>query len=549
MTMASFNAVRAAVTSPASLSFLLFAGVTVLLTWLCPRRFRWIVLLTASLAFYACGDWWYLPFLCVTVLSSWGIALWIEARAARDEADLAARRDSLTKEERKAHKAKGKKRRFRILLLGLILNFGILCVLKYTDFVLETASDIGSLWGAAPIRPLDLILPLGISYYTFRSTAYMIDVYRGKAQAQRNPARYALFISFFPAIAQGPICRYNDLAPQLFSPRGANWADFSAGFVRLLLGFFKKLVVADTAMAAVRAIVADPETLGGAYALVLILVYSAVIYGDFTGGMDISLGLARMMGVTLTENFNRPFSSRDTEEYWNRWHITMGSYFTDYVFYPLSISKPMQKLTLWGRAHLGNGIGMRLPVYLATLLTWFLTGLWHGAAWNFIVWGLLNGVVILISRECKPLYARFHKRFPRLKDNAVYGGFCAVRTFLLMGAIRSLDCYRNVGVTFRAFGSIFRRWDTYADLFNGQVIDRLGLSLPTWGMLGVSVLVLFFIGRYGDRKKPAGWQLADALSQKPALWAAACGVLLFTVLIFGRYGIGFDASAFIYGRH
>ena len=544
----SFAAIREAVTHFSSLTFLLFAAVVVLVCRLLPKRARWVWLLAASLAFYAAGDWWYLPFLAASVLSTWGLALLIGKQAARDEAALTAARSTLSKDERKALKASQKKKRARLLWVGLVFNFGLLCVLKYTDFVLEGVSGIASLWGAGPIRPLDLILPLGISYYTFRSTAYLIDVFRGKTEAQPNPARYALFISFFPAVVQGPICRYNETAAQLLEPRDADWTDFSAGLLRLLWGYFKKLVVADTAMTAVRAIVSDPERLNGAYAAVLIVVYSAVIYGDFTGGMDISLGLSRMMGITLTENFNRPFSSMNTEEYWNRWHITMGSYFTDYVFYPMSISKPMQRLTVWGRARLGNGIGMRLPVYLATIITWFLTGLWHGASWNFIVWGLLNGAVILISRECKPLYARFHKRFPGAKENRFYQAFCRVRTFLLMGAIRSLDCYRDVGVTFRAFGSIFTRPGTYAELFNGQALEALGLPVASWIMLLAAVVVLWLVGRAGDRKKPAGWQVAEPLSDKPLRWALVCGALLLVILLAGQYGIGFDASDFIYNR-
>ena len=547
----SLSAVREAmscVTRISSLTFLVFATLVVIVCRLLPRRARWVWLLAASLVFYTCADPLYLPFLALSVLSTWGLALLIRKRADRDEQALAAARASLSKDERKALKAAQKKGRFRILVCGLVLNFGLLCVLKYTDFVLEGVSGLAALWGAGPVRPLDLILPLGISYYTFRSTAYLIDVYRGKVTPQRNPAKYALFISFFPAVMQGPICRYNDVAEQLISPRDADWTDFSAGLLRLLWGYFKKLVVADTAMIAVKAIVTDPEQLKGVYALLLIVVYSAVIYGDFTGGMDISLGLSRMMGVTLTENFNRPFSSQTTEEYWNRWHITMGSYFTDYVFYPMSISKPMQRLTVWGRAHLGNGIGMRLPVYLATLLTWFLTGLWHGASWNFIVWGLLNGAVILIARECRPLSVRFHKKHPGAKDNRFFIAFCRVRTFLLMGAIRSLDCYADVGVTFRAFGSIFACPGTYAELFNGQALDKLGLPPASWILLLVCVVILWLVGRAGDRKKPAGWQVAEPLADKPLRWALIAGALLLVILLAGQYGIGFDASDFIYNR-
>jgi hypothetical protein len=201
----------------------------------------------------------------------------------------------------------------------------------------------------------------------------------------------------------------------------------------------------------------------------------------------------------------------------------------------------MQKLTKWSRAHLGKAIGMRFPVYLATLFTWFLTGLWHGASWNFIVWGVLNGVIILASRECEPLYARFRKKFPRLTASRFYGGFACVRTFFLMGAVRILDCYRDVPVTFKAFATLFYRFDTWGDLAGGVFVDKLGLTLPVCLVVGLATLLIFFVSRAG-KDTP----VADRLAQKPVLWTLACLGLALAVLIFGSYGIGFDAGAFIY---
>ena len=238
--------------------------------------------------------------------------------------------------------------------------------------------------------------------------------------------------------------------------------------------------------------------------LLAIVLYSAVIYGDFTGGIDVTIGLSRMLGLEVAENFDRPFSSRSTQEYWNRWHITMGSWFTDYVFYPLSICKPMQRLTKWSKAHLGKVVGMRLPVYLATLVTWFLTGLWHGASWNFIVWGVLNGVVILVSRELSPLYAKFHKRFPKLGENVVYGGFCAVRTFFLMGSIRILDVYRDVPVTARAFFSMFYDFASWGELFDGRAIGYLDVSVASWVVLIAAVVSLTIFVLSGARSEEDG---------------------------------------------
>lgn len=257
-----------------------------------------------------------------------------------------------------------------------------------------------------------------------------------------------------------------------------------------------------------------PDELRGAYAAVLILLYSLVIYGDFTGGMDISLGLARMMGIRLTENFNRPFSARSTEEYWKRWHITMGSWFTDYVFYPLSVSKPMQKLSKWGRAHLGRWLGMRLPVWVATTLTWFLTGLWHGASWNFVVWGLLNGLVILISNELRPAYTAFHRRFPRLTASSAYGGFCALRTLpadgrhpesgLLPRCRRDLPGIRiHIYLARKLARPVLRR--------GGQPIGAVCPGMGISGTGGTAVLA----GRTAGKSRCSGWLLPRGTAGQP----------------------------------
>ena len=277
------------------------------------------------------------------------------------------------------------------------------------------------------------------------------------------------------------------------------------------------------------------------YVMMMILLYTVQIYADFTGGIDITIGLSETLGIRLTENFNRPFLSHSTKEYWNRWHITMGTWFTDYIFYPLSVCKPMQKLSKLSRAKLGNAIGKRIPVYLATVATWFLTGLWHGAGWNFIVWGLLNCLVILVSQECNPLYERFHHRFPRLSDSAVWHGVQAGRTVLLMGVIRTLDCYRDVPLTFRLWGSMFTTFN-YTDLWNGSILE-LGLGRADWILLLIATAIMFAVSLWGIREP-----VRDKLERHPAMEAAAIVLVLLCVMVFGAYGVGFDASQFIYNQ-
>jgi D-alanyl-lipoteichoic acid acyltransferase DltB (MBOAT superfamily) len=292
-------------------------------------------------------------------------------------------------------------------------------------------------------------------------------------------------------------------------------------------------------LVAIKSLLGDTSSYTGAYVALLIILYSIEIYADFTGGIDITIGIAEAMGIRLKENFNHPFSSRSTKEYWNRWHITMGSWFTDYVFYPLSFSRPMMKLSTWSRAKLGNAVGKRLPVYIATSVTWFLTGLWHGAAWNFIVWGMLNCLVILVSQELEPLYRRFREKFPRLTASYGYHCFEATRTFLLMGLIRSLDCYANVPLSFRMWGSMLTTFN-YKSCFGGGILD-LGLEIKDYVIIALAVAVVAVVAKLSEKRDLREWLLG-----KTALSWTLSAAILIAIILFGAYSIGYDASQFIY---
>ena len=525
-----------------SASFLLFAVLTLLLYYTLPKRWQWILLLGASYVFYFFAGAEYLLFILFTTAVTYLCGALLQKRADAEDAFVEENRETLSKAERKEFRAAEKKKRFRLLVAGLLLGFGVLAVVKYTSFVLSGVSSIGQAFGAAPLRIPTLLLPLGISFYTFQSMGYLIDVYRKTARAEKNPLRLALFVSYFPQLIQGPISRFGDLAPQLFSEHRFDGFRFRSGLGRVAWGYFKKLVVADTAMIAVKALVENKDGgFTGIYVFLLILLYSAQIYGDFTGGIDITIGLSEMLGIRLAENFDRPFSSRSTKEYWRRWHITMGTWFTDYVFYPLSVTRSMQRFSKWSREKLGTAVGKRLPVYFATVATWFLTGLWHGAGWNFIVWGLLNCLVILVSQELQPLYDRFNHRFPRLTASRAWGAWQALRTFLLMGLIRSLDCYRNVPTTFRMWWSMLTDWNV-GELFCGG-LTSFGLALSDWCVLLGGILLLALASRLGKKRPVREW-----LAERPILLCAALCLLAVVILLFGAYGIGYDASQFIYNQ-
>lgn len=525
-----------------SYEFLLFVALLLLGYYLVPRRMQWPLLLAASLIFYLLAGPQYLVFLLLTAATTYGTALLMSENLRAQEGTLEINRAVWSKDERKAFKAKEKKKRFRLLVLGLVFNFGILAVLKYTGFAVHNVNRILHTFGVEnTLKIPSLLLPMGISFYTFQSMSYLIDVYREKTAAQRNAAKFLLFVSYFPQLVQGPISRYSDLGPQLteghaFSSRNLRW-----GLERVLWGYFKKLVIADRALIVIQSLLDEPEGYRGMYVLMMILLYTVQIYADFTGGIDITIGLSEALSIRLTENFNRPFLSRSTKEYWNRWHITMGTWFTDYIFYPLSVCKPMQKLSKFSRAKFGNAIGKRIPVYLATVATWFLTGLWHGAGWNFIVWGLLNCLVILVSQELSPLYDRFHHRFPKLSVSATWHGVQAARTVLLMGVIRTLDCYRDVPLSFRLWGSMFTTFN-YGDLFNGAVLD-LGLGIADWVLLLIAAAIMFAVSLWGIREP-----VRAKLERHPFGEAFAVAAVFLIIMVFGAYGIGFDANQFIYNQ-
>lgn len=524
-----------------SYEFLAFATALLILYYLIPKRTQLWLLLAASYIFYGLSGAKYLIFIIGVSLTAYITALIIGGMADRENAYVEVNRASITKEERKAYRTLGKRKRLTVLLCGLFIGFGVLAVIKYTAFAVNNVNILLKLFGSNEFKVPQLLLPLGISFYTFQSMGYLIDVYRGKAKPERNIAKFALFISFFPQLIQGPISRFNDLSHQLCSPHYFDFRTVAFGLQRVLWGYFKKLVVADRMLVAVKALMESPEKYTGVYVFLLIIFYSIQIYADFTGGIDITIGLSEALDIKLAENFKHPFFSKSTKEYWRRWHITMGTWFSDYIFYPLSVSKPMQKLSKKSRERLGNALGKRIPVYIATLVTWFLTGIWHGAGWNFIVWGLLNAIIILISQELSPLYERFHIKFPKIGKSAPYALFMMIRTFLLMGTVRILDCYRDVPLTFRMIGSIFTTFNWNA-LFDGSVLS-LGLSAGDYIVILCGCILMTIVSTMGEKK-----DVRERMWGHPVIGLTAVSAVLTSILIFGAYGVGYDASQFIYNQ-
>lgn len=367
-----------------TLQFLIFLPLTILLYYILPFRFRWVLLLAASYFFYMCFE----PSYGLILLSSTFICWFLSFLISKET----------NKQKRKVY-----------LVIGIIADVGILFFFKYFNFLNETISSLFTGENKTVFNTSALLLPIGISFYTFKSLSYLIDVYRKVAKPENNFGYFALYVSFFPQLVAGPIERANDLLPQLKNPAKLEEKDIEYGITRIIWGFFKKVVVADTVAQFVNFTFEDITTANGAQLYIALLFFAVQLYADFSGYCDIAIGTARLFGIKLSENFNQPYLSKSIAEYWNRWHITLTLWIRDYVFIPLN-----------------KGVTAYWRIYLNTIIIFLLIGIWHGASLNFIAFGLINGIIAVIQA----IYKRI-TFLPKFKSFA--GGiFLTIWTFHLL---------------------------------------------------------------------------------------------------------------------
>lgn len=499
-----------------SFEFFAFSALALLLYAVFPKRARWGVLCAVSLLFFLFSGLY--SCLCVVAVSllSYSFALGVE----------------------KARRQGSKSARKRLLSAGIVAVLTVWAFARFFSAKWASTSFFAAPWASTSFFAAGW-RALGISFFSLRDISYLCEVGRGKTWAQRNFFKFLLFVAWFPAALLGPVTSYGEVSDRLCSGRLATAEESVSGLLRIAWGVFKKVVIANALAAPLGEIVSENWTYTGAFTLFLLIFYSAQIYCDFSGGIDIALGVSLLFGVDLPENFDRPFSSTSLREFWNRWHITLGEWFEHYVFYPLSLSKPMQRLSRFCRKRLGVNVGRRLPVYFATLATWLLTGLWHGASINFIVWGLTNGVLVLLSQGMSPVFEKFYERHPKIKaKRAVLDSFARVRVFFVIGAVRLLDLYRNPLTLLGLFGSVFSDGGSYLR-FPSEILSLI--SPPTALTILASLLAVFLVSKSKIR--------AEKIAKKPCL-AAACVFLLVGVsLTFGTYGAGFNSGDFIYSRY
>ncbi len=525
-----------------SIGFALFVTAALIVYYTVPKKCQWIVLLIASYVFYAINGVMNFIYIAVTTVSAYVCAALIEKKGTEQKEYLKANKDSITKDEKKSYKAGIKKKQKRILALGLILNFGILVYLKYADWSIAYINLFRlSFFGRTDFIPFkNIILPLGISFYMFQTMGYLIDIYYGKYEREHNFLKFALFVSFFPQIVQGPISRFGELAPELYKETAFDFDRIRSGFYRIMWGLFKKLVIADRLAAFVRETIAQRDTYRGLYILLAVFMYSMQIYGDFSGGIDVALGVAEMFGIRLHENFERPFFSKSISEYWQRWHITLGTWFKDYIFYPLSLNKGILKAGKFLREHGFEKLGKRIPIYVPMFMVWFTTGMWHGSQNRFVVWGLFNCLFIILGTEFEPLSLKIVEKFKFDEGSFCMRAYRVFKTFWLMSFLRIFDISSDVPSAFNAFRLIFTDWSSFR---LARVYEELSLPKEDFIVAVIAILVMFIfdlIQRKGSVRKRI------FTLPVPVQWCIL-SLLIVAVSVFGYYGPGYDAGSFIYG--
>lgn len=434
-----------------SLEFLIFLPLVVLLYWVTPFKFRWIVLLIASCIFYMSWNVWLIVLIFITTITAYGCAIFIS----------------------RAHSRAAKR---AWLILTLVICLGLLIFFKYINFLLESAVGVIRLFHPEQDDIfLNVILPVGISFYTFQTLSYVVDVYRGSYPAETHFGYFALYVSYFPQLVAGPIERPGALLPQLRTPQKFSSNDMLAGAKYLLSGFFRKCVIADFCGIFVDQVYAD---LGSANA-VAVFIASALflfqIYNDFAGYSEIALGSARLMGVKLSKNFDKPLTSVSFTEFFRRWHITLNQWFTQYVYIPLGGSRR-------GRAR----------QLFATMVVFALCGLWHGANWTFVLWGIVAGVFVctetLLRAPVRNLLQTLHID-PHGRPVKLFRQAAVFVLFVFCCVLFRAQSIAEIGIAFR---QMFTDWGFGAEYF-AQAFESLGMSSLQFILLVLVLLAMAFI--------------------------------------------------------
>lgn len=487
-----------------SIDFLIFFPIVLFIYFVCPRKIRYIWLLISSYFFYMCWNPWFIFLLIGVTMVSWLCGLGIEWTHGSQ------------------HKSKW------LVAVSCVILLGTLGYFKYTNFLIETLNRLLKCVHINPISQHDIILPIGISFFTFQALGYVIDVYRGKVKAEKNVLKYALFVSFFPQLLSGPIGRAKSLLGQIEEePQRQVWnyERIISGLILMLWGYFLKVVIADRAAILVDQVFGSYEHYQMTALIAGAVAYAVQIYCDFMGYSTIALGAAKVLGFELINNFDTPYFAHSVADFWRRWHISLSTWFRDYLYIPLG----------------GNRKGKWIQ-YRNILITFAASGLWHGADWTFVIWGLLHGFYQIIEKELSPIVKRINGKLHTKTESFGYHFLKVVFTFILVDFawifFRADSISQAMGYISRMFR--YRDWWSLFD----QSIYTLGLDVQEFHILFLAVLLLVCVDvlRYSHK------ETLDVFLQKQCLvfrWGVLL-VLLFSCLIFGCYGPGFESAQFVY---
>lgn len=533
------------VMSYTSLQFIIFVFIIAVVYYLLPvKKYQWFVLLAASHIFYFLVSCKAFIFILFTTVSSWGAGMIMDRIISERDRQIKENKTVWDRSEKKAYRAKIQKKLIAVLLITLVCNFGILIFLKYYNFM---AGGLGTLLHHQ-FRSLSLLLPLGISFYTFQSMGYVIDIYNENINAQRNLLKYSLFISFFPQIVQGPISEYEQLGNQLLAERRAEYENIKNGVILIIWGFFKKLVIADHAVSAINTVTGDHTSYNGTTLLFILLLYAFQLYADFSAGIDISRGVCRILGIDMIHNFRRPYFSRSINEYWRRWHISLGAWMKKYIFYPFAMTDLMQgaskklRLSSFGKTKAGAHIAKVLPAAVASLVVFLVVGLWHGANGKYVAFGLWNGFIIMLSILMEPVFIKITEVLHINVDGFVYRHFQMIRTLILV----LIGYVFDIAPDFSGSIDMMRRMITDQDLKGAVLqIQELGPVRNIYPMLFGCMLLIWFISRRQEKLHIDEFYMLIDRHSAATGWLILF-MLIIAILVMGAYGPGYNPADFVY---
>lgn len=510
---------------------LFFLPVTVIVYQLFPPKKRWIVLLMASYVFFWSISQRLIIYIIFSSLSIHHFGLWMESI----ENEFKLKKPYLEKAAIKMKREDMKKKKRYVLIMAILIHLGLLVVLKYSPFFIQNLNAVIGLFKFPfPLEVPSFLLPIGISFYTLQAISYLCDVYRGTIDADRNLGRLALYLTFFPQLMEGPICRYEETALQLWQGKNVTYTQLTFGLQRILLGLMKKMVIADRLNPLVDEIFRNYQAYSGEIIFVGAIAYTVQLYMEFSGTMDLVIGTAEIFGIHLPENFRQPFFSKTVAEFWRRWHITLGAWFKDYVFYPVSMSRFSKKLTRKARKKFGNYYGPLLVGGIALLAVWIANGFWHGVGWNYLFFGLYHFALIFTGSLVTPLFKKINEACKIDCQHKLYQMFQIIRTALLVcigelffradGLMAGIRMFKKMVTSFSING-----------LGNGMLLN-LGIDRHDFMIVVLACIVILIISLLKEKQVEIRKELA--IKPLPVRWLVYYSLIM-AIIVFGAYGVGY----------